>query len=80
MIYPTVRATVRQGQIKFFDDVDLPENATLLITVLERDAFESFTLGEHLVVGLEDILSGQTVEITTTNELQSHLNMIFNEA
>lgn len=80
MIYPTVRATVRQGQIKFFDDVDLPENATLLITVLEHDAFESFSLGEHLIVGLEDILSGQAVETTTASELEDHLDMIFNEA
>lgn len=38
MIYPTIKATVRQGQIKFFEAVELPENSTLLITVLDADA------------------------------------------
>ncbi len=80
MIYPTIKATIHQGQIKFLEDVSLPENTPLLITVLDQDALESFTLGEHLVIGLEDILSGQVIETTTTTELSRHLDTIFNEA
>ena len=77
MIYPTVKATVRQGKIKFLDDVTLPENSTLLITILDYDAFDTFTLGEHLAAGLEDVLSGQVIETATTSELAYHLDVIF---
>ena len=79
MVYPTVKATVRQGKIKFLDDVSLPENSTLLITILDEDVFDTFTLGEHLTIGLEDVLSGQVVETATTNELAHHLDSIFSE-
>jgi len=80
MIYPTIKATVRQGQIEFFDDVTLPENSTVLITVLDYEPSETFTLGEHIIAGLEDVLSGRVVETTTTDELTHHLDTIFNEA
>ena len=80
MIYPTIKATVRHGQIHFLEDVTLPEDAALLITVLEQDAFEPLTMGKHLIVGVEDVLSGQVTETTTTTELSRHLDTIFNEA
>lgn len=80
MAYPTVRATVRQGKIKFLDDISLPENSTLLITILDESSLDVFTLGEHLTAGLEDILAGQVVETTTSNDLTHHLDTIFNEA
>lgn len=80
MTYPTVRATVHGGKIKFLDDVSLPENSTLLITILDEGTLDVFTLGEHLTAGLEDILAGQVVETTTTSELTNHLDSIFNEA
>jgi len=80
MIYPTIRATVRRGKIQILDDVDLPEDATLLITVLEENAWDAFTLGEHLIMGLEDILAGQIVEASTSDELGRHLDTLFDEA
>ena len=80
MIYPTIKATVRQGQIKFLDDVTLPENSTVLITVLDYEPFETFTLGEHIIAGLEDMLSRQVIETATTDELTRHLDIIFDEA
>ena len=80
MIYPTIKATVRQGQIEFLDDVALPENSTVLITVLDYEPFNTFTLGEHLSAGLEDMLSGQITKTTTPDELTHHLDSIFDEA
>ena len=82
MIYPTIKATIHQGQVKFLDDVALPENSTILITVLDDGAFDAFpfTLGEQLTAGLENILSGQMVETTTADELTHHLNAVFSES
>ena len=80
MVYPTVKATVQQGQIKFLDDVELPENSTLLITVLDYGTLNTFTLGEHLISGLEDIVAGRITETTTTSELTHHLDTVFAEA
>ncbi len=77
MIYPTVKATVKQGQIKFLDDTELPENSTLLITILEHGV-STHTLGEHLISGLEDVLAGQVTEAATNSELTYHLDTIFN--
>ncbi len=77
MIYPTIKAVVHRGKVKLLDDVHLPENAALLITVLEENALNYFSLGEHLTAGLQDILSGQITEIATTDELEHHLDAIF---
>ena len=35
MTYMTIRATVRQGKVELLDDITLPEDATLLVTVLD---------------------------------------------
>lgn len=80
MIYPTIKGTVRHGQIKFLDDVALPENSTVLITILDYEPFDTFTLGEHLSAGLEDMLSGQIIETKTADELTHHLDTIFDGA
>ena len=80
MIYPTVKATIRHGQVVLLDDIRLPENASLLVTVIDDDVIDSLTLGEHLIVALEDILSGRVTEVTTADQLDRHLETIFEEA
>jgi len=80
MIYPTVKATIRHGQVVLLDDIRLPENASLLVTVIDDDVINSLTLGEHLIIALEDILSGRVTEVTTAEQLDRHLETIFEEA
>ena len=36
MTYMTIRATVRHGKVELLDDITLPEDATLLATVLDE--------------------------------------------
>lgn len=78
-MYPTVRATVSDGQVRLIENVKLPENATLLVTVLDNEAIETLSLGEHLILSLEDILTGHVVEIDTQTALQNHLDLVFQE-
>jgi hypothetical protein len=61
------------------DDIHLPEDATLLITLVD-DAFDRYTLGDHLIAGLQDVLARRSTEITTEEELRTHLDAIFTEA
>ena len=79
MIYPTLCATVRKGKIQLLDNVQLPENALILVTVMDEIAIASLTLGEHLVVGLQDILLGRISRADTSQELASHLDDVFND-
>jgi hypothetical protein len=76
MIYPTLRATVRKGKIQLLDEVQLPENALILVTVMDEIAIESLTLGEHLAAGLQDILLGRVAQAQTSQELASHLDEV----
>lgn len=76
MIYPTLRATVHKGKIQLMDDVRLPENALVLVTVMDEAAVDSLTLGERLAAGLQDILLGRFTEVKTPQEMKSHLNKI----
>jgi hypothetical protein len=69
-MYPTLRATVPDGKVRFIENITLPENATLLVTVLDSDAIESLSLGEHLVLGLDDLLAGNVTEVSTHQKLQ----------
>ncbi|MEZ4512206.1 MAG: hypothetical protein R3C62_10035 [Chloroflexota bacterium] len=55
MIYPTLKATVHKGKIKLLDNIDLPEDALLLVTVLVE---ESMTLGEHLMGAERETIYG----------------------
>jgi hypothetical protein len=59
MIYPTLRATVHKGRIQLLDKVQLPENAQVLVTIMDETAMNSLSLGEHLAAGLQDILLGR---------------------
>ena len=80
MTYMTIRATVRQGKVELLDDITLPEDATLLVTVLDDVLLEQYTLGDHLIAGLEDVLAGQTVEVGGDQELADYLNTVLGEA
>jgi hypothetical protein len=79
MTYMTIRATVRQGKVELLDEIVLPEDAALLITILDDDVFDHYTLADHLVTGLQDVLAGRTTEITTEEELKAHLDTILAE-
>lgn len=80
MIYPTLRATVHKGKIQLLDKVQLPENAQVLVTIMEETALDSLTLGEHLAAGLQDILLGRVTETITSRELASHLDAVLEGA
>jgi hypothetical protein len=79
-MYPTLRATVSDGKVRFIENITLPENATLLVTVLDSDAIESLSLGEHLVLGLDDLLVGNVTEVSTHQDLQHLLDSVFQES
>ena len=74
MVYPTLRATVRKGKIQLLDEVKLPENALVLVTVMDESVVDSLTLGEQLAAGLQDILLGRFTEVRSPQELKSHLD------
>lgn len=78
-MYPTLKATVREGQIQLLEEANLPENATLLVIVLDDVSPEHLTLGDHLTVGLQDIMLGRVTEVSTVEELTEHLDAVFNE-
>ena len=80
MIYPTLRATVHKGRIELLDKVQLPENAQILVTIMDETALDSFTLGEHLAAGLQDILLGRITQTETPGELASHLDAVLEDA
>ena len=80
MIYPTLRATVRKGKIQLLDEVQLPENALILVTVMDEAALESLMLGERLAAGLQDVLLGNVTEVTTDQEMKSHLDKVLGKA
>ena len=76
MVYPTLRATVRKGKIQLLDKVQLPENALVLVTVMDEAAIDSLTLGERLAAGLQDVLLGRVTEVETAQEIRSHLDKV----
>ncbi|NOX61458.1 MAG: hypothetical protein GXP42_05870 [Chloroflexi bacterium] len=78
-MYPTLKATVRKGKIELLDDVTLPENATLLITVMENESFESLSLGEHLIAGLEDLKAGRSTTADSMESLERHLDAVLTD-
>lgn len=80
MIYPTLRATVHNGRIELLDDVQLPENAEILVTIMDETPLESLTLGEHLAAGLQDIMLGKVSRADTPAELASHLDAVLEDA
>ena len=80
MIYPTLRATVHNGRIDLLDKIELPENAEILVTIMDEAPLESLTLGEHLAAGLQDILLGKVTHAESAKELSSHLDAVLEDA
>ena len=76
MICPTLRATVHNGKIQLLDKFQLPENAQILVTIMDETAMNSLSLGEHLAAGLQDILLGRVTQAKTPAELASHLDAV----
>ena len=76
MVYPTLRATVRKGKIQLLDNAKLPENALVLVTVMDEAAVESLTLGERIAAGLQDILFDRVMPVKTDRDLRAHLDRI----
>ncbi len=67
-----IRQRVKQPQLfELILQAELPEVSDALL--------QNFTLGEHLVAGLQDIVAGKTTAVTTQAELKQHLNSIFAE-
>lgn len=77
MTYLTIRATVRQGKIELIDDIMLPEDATLLVTVLDDSLLEDYSLGDHLIAGYQDIQAGRITEVSDEHELALLLDSVF---
>ena len=79
MIYPTLKATVKKGKIQLVDAVSLPENATLLVTVLDEEAIEHLNLGSRMAAALQDILTGRYTFVETSEALREHLDQVFSD-
>ncbi len=79
MVYPTLKSTVRDGRIQIFGDIELPEDAPLPVTVLDKSVSENLSLGEHLASGLRDVLIGRVTEVNTAQELTHHLDTVSGE-
>ncbi|MDO8752858.1 MAG: hypothetical protein Q7J80_03100 [Anaerolineales bacterium] len=80
MVYPTLRATVHNGKIQLLDEIQLPEDALILVTVMDENAMQSLTEGERLAAGLQDILLGRFVEVNTPEEISAHLDAVLGGA
>lgn len=77
MTYLTIRATVRQGKVELLDEITLPEEAELLVTVLDDVLPEKYSLGDHLTASFQDILLGRVTEISDEQQLSHHLDSLF---
>lgn len=78
-MYTTLKAKVHQGRIELLEPVSLPENTFLLVVVLDDFDPHELTLGEHLLIGLEDIRLGRVTEVSTVETLADHLDAIFDK-
>jgi hypothetical protein len=58
VVYPTLKATVQQGKIELIDDVPLPEDAFVLVTIMDESAMNTLSLGDRIIAGLQDVLHG----------------------
>jgi hypothetical protein len=78
-MYTTLKAKVRQGRIELLEPASLPENAFLLVVVLDDFDPQRLTLSEHLLAGLEDMRLRRVTEVDTPQALTDHLDAVFNE-
>ena len=63
MAYPTLRATVHNGQIQLLDHVQLPEDAVVFVTVMDASPWIALS-GRKTAAGLVDILMGRFTKQT----------------
>lgn len=77
MIYPTLRATVRNGKIQLLDDIKLPEDAAILVTIMDENSMSTLTAGERLAAGF---LLGRLTEVNTPEEMSVHLDAVFDDS
>ena len=80
MAYPTLRATVHNGQIQLLDNVQLPEDAVVFVTVMDASLMDSLSAGERLAAGLQDILMGRFTKTNTADEISAHLDKVFGDS
>lgn len=80
MVYPTLRATVHNGKIQLPDNVKLPEDAVIFVTIMDESVMDSLTAGERLAAGLQDILFGRFTEVNNQKELSAHLDKVFGDS
>ncbi len=80
MVYPTLRATVHKGVIQLLDNINLPDDIPLLVTVMDETAVETLSPGERLAGGLQDILLGRVAEVASPETLSAHLDKVLSEA
>jgi hypothetical protein len=80
VVYPTLKATVQQGKIVLIDDVPLPEDAFVLVTIMDESAMNTLSLGDRIIAGLQDVLHGRVTEISTQQDLKKPFERIFSEA
>ena len=80
MIYPTLRAAVRNGKIQLLDDIKLPEDAAILVMIMDENSMSTLTAGERLAAGLQDILLGRLTEVNTPEEMSVHLDAVFGDS
>lgn len=79
MIYPTLRATVHNGKIQLLEDIKLPEDAAILVTIMDENSMSMLTAGEKLAAGLQDILLGRITKVNSAKELSAHLDAVFGD-
>jgi hypothetical protein len=75
-MYSTIWAIVRQGKIELLEPMSLPENTTLLVTVLDEN-LEETSLGEQIIVGLSDMKEGRFKETSESYTVANHLDHVF---
>jgi len=56
--------------------VKQPQLFELILQAEADTPLQNFTLGEHLVAGLQDIVAGKTTAVTTQAELKQHLDSV----
>lgn len=62
------------------DNVKLPEDAVIFVTIMDESVMELLTAGERLAAGLQDILPGRFTEVSSQKEMSAHLDQVFGDS
>lgn len=76
-MYSTVKAVMRQGRVELLEPLLLPDDTTLLVTVLDDLSDDEPSLGEMIIAGLTDIKEGRFRETSATYTVKDHLDYLF---